>query len=108
MHEFASKSGGICMYLHEFACICMYLHEFARICMNLHEFARICMNLHFSRSRFISSLIDETQRNAHFLDPSKKVVTLYEIVTRDDFYQSREWFRSLRSLNHNENYMNFI
>ena len=36
---------------------------------------------------------------AYFLDPSIYVVTLYEIVGGGDFYQSREWFRSL---NHNK------
>ena len=36
------------------------------------------------------------------LDPSIYVVMLYEVVGGGDLLQSREWFRSLRSLNHNE------
>ena len=36
-----------------------------------------------------------------FLYPSIYVVTLYEIVGGGDLPQCREWFRSLRSLNHN-------
>ena len=40
----------------------------------------------------------------HFLldlDPSIYVVPLYDNVGGGDLPQSREWFRSLRSLNHN-------
>ena len=42
------------------------------------------------------------EKNATFLDPNIYVVTLYEIVTRGKLTESRKWFRSLRSLNHNK------
>ena len=43
----------------------------------------------------------QNPRKCSFLDPSIYEVTLYEIVQGGDFDKSREWFRSLRSLNHN-------
>ena len=48
--------------------------------------------------------IHETHLRHFFLDldPSIYVVTLYERVGGGDLLQRIEWFRSLRSLNHNK------